>query len=163
MTLRRFLIDRSGAALVEFALALPLFLVLFAATIDGARMLWSYQTAVAGVRDATRYLGRTVPMTGCPASLPTGIAAELLAIVEDSAQGTSVTPSGVTVLSVVPSVSCDAGTAGTYRNGPVSVATVTATLRIEMPFSGLFQLVGGSADVGTFDATVSDSTRIFGS
>lgn len=159
--LSRLRLDETGAALVEFALALPLFLVLFAATVDGARMLWSYQTAVAGVRDATRYLGRVTAMGTCPSPvLPTGLQAELEAIVRTSAQGTNVTPSGVTVVSVVPVLSCPAGTAG-WRNGPVTVGTVTATLQITMPLSGVFALVGGS--VGTFSATVTDQTRVFGS
>ena len=27
-------------------------------TVEGGRLLWSYQSAIAGVRDAARYLGR---------------------------------------------------------------------------------------------------------
>ena len=155
---RRFAREESGVALIEFAITLPLILVLFATTVDGARMLWSYQKAVAGVRDATRYISRHADRSICPGGDLNGYSTRLLDIVRNNVDGEDITPGGVTVLSVVPTVSCPTGT---YRNGPVSVATVTATLRITLPFSGVFQLVGG--DIGTFDATVSDSTRIFGS
>ena len=156
--LSRFLRDETGVALVEFALALPLVLVLFATTVDGGRMLWSYQKAVSGVRDATRHLGRIADTDLCPGGSLAEHAPALLAIVRNSVAGQDITPIGVTVLSVVPTLSCPAGT---WRNGAVEVATVTATLRITMPFSGVFQLVGGS--IGTFDAVVTDQTRIFGS
>ncbi|GGL58175.1 TadE/TadG family type IV pilus assembly protein [Wenxinia marina] len=150
----------SGAALVEFALALPLFLILFAATVDGARMMWSYQKAAAGVRDATRYLGRTTPLSICGGAggSVAGRQAQLEGIVRNAIGGGSIVPAGVTVTSVVPSHVC---LAGTWRNGPVPIATVTASLEITMPFSGVFQLVGGS--VGTFTATITDQTRVFGS
>ncbi len=158
--LRRFLGDRSGAALVEFAIALPLFLILFAVTVDGARMLWSYQKSVAGVRDATRYLARVSDLDLCSGggSLA-GRQSELETIVRTSlTTGANIIPSGVQLLSVVPAHSC---VTGGFRNGPVAIASVTARLEITMPFSTVFQLVGGS--VGTFQATVTDSTRVFGS
>lgn len=145
-------------ALVEFALALPLFLVLLATAVDGGRMLWSYQKAVAGVRDATRYLGRTADIDLCPGGSVAGYADMLQRIVGNSVAGDNIVPTGVSVVSVVPTLSCPVGE---YRNGPVGVATVTATLRITMPLSGVFELIGG--DVGTFDATITDRTRIFGS
>ena len=156
--LGRFAREDRGVALVEFTLALPLMLILFAATIDGGRMLWSYQKAVAGVRDATRHLGRTATTDLCPGGSLSSHAAMLTRIVSESVSGTDIVPSGVTVVSVVPSLSCPTGT---FRNGAVEVATVTATIRITLPLSGVFQLVGGS--VGTFDATITDRTRVFGS
>ena len=156
--LRRFGREDSGVALVEFALALPLMLVLFATTLDGGRMLWSYQKAVSGVRDATRHLARTAGTDLCPGGDLASHAPALLRIVRNSVAGQDITPSGVTIVSVVPTLSCPTGT---WRNGQVEIATVTATLRITMPFSEVFRLVGGS--LGTFDATVTDQTRIFGS
>jgi Flp pilus assembly pilin Flp len=155
---RRFAREEHGVALVEFALALPLFLVLLATAIDGGRMLWSYQKAVAGVRDATRYVGRAADMGLCPGGSIAGHADMLERIVRNSVAGDDITPAGVTVVSVVPSLTCPAGA---YRNGPVGVATVTATLRLDLPLSGVFALVGG--ELGTFDATITDRTRIFGS
>ena len=156
--LGRFLREERGVALVEFTLAMPLMLILFAATVDGGRMLWSYQKAVAGVRDATRHLGRTAETDLCPGGSLDAHAAALTRIVSRSVTGTDIVPSGVSVVSVVPSLSCPAGT---FRNGPVEVATVTATIRITLPLSGIFQLIGSNR--GTFDATITDRTRIFGS
>ena len=155
---RRFAREESGVALVEFAITLPLILVLFATTVDGARMLWSYQKAIAGVRDATRYISRHADRTTCPGGDLSSYSDRLLKIVQNNVEGQSITPKGVTVVSVTPTVSCPTGV---YRNGAASVATVTATLQITLPFSNVFQLVGGN--IGTFDATISDSTRIFGS
>lgn len=156
--LRRFGREERGVALVEFAFAIPLFLVLLATAVDGGRMLWSYQKAVAGVRDATRYLGRAADIDLCPGGSVAGFSENLRRMVQNSVAGDDIVPSGVTVVSVVPTLACPVGD---YRNGPVGVATVTATLRITMPLSGVFELVGG--EVGTFDATITDRTRIFGS
>lgn len=145
-------------ALVEFAFALPLFLILFAVVADGGRMLWSYQKAVAGVRDATRYLSRSANVDICPGGTLAEYAPMLQRIVANSVAGDDIVPSGVTVVSVVPTLSCPAGD---FRNSPVGVASVTATIRITMPLSGVFQLVGG--EVGTFDAVITDRSRVFGS
>ena len=56
-----------GAALVEFAISLPMILVVSYCAIDSMRLFWSYQAAVAGVRDATRYLARIAPADICGA------------------------------------------------------------------------------------------------
>lgn len=156
--LRGFRQETRGAAFVEFAITLPLILILFAATVDGARMLWSYQKAVAGVRDATRYVSRYSERDLCPSGSLANFSGPLLRIVRNNVQGTDITPSGVTVVSVVPSLTCPTGT---YRNGPVSIATVTATVTITLPFSDVFDLIG--VTMNTFDATITDRTRIFGS
>ena len=158
--LPRFLKDRSGAALVEFAIALPLLLILFAVTVDGARMMWSYQKTAAGVRDATRFLGRAAPARICDAGgSVAGYQTQLEQIVRDAATtGQSIAIQGSNVLSVVPSHVCiDNG----YRGGVVAIATVTASVRITLPFSTVFALIGTAP--GTFTATVTDQTRIFGS
>src|SRR5687767_807230 len=63
--LARLARNERGVALVEFAILLPILLLLFAVTIEGTRMMWSYQTAIAGVRDAARYLGRITPSNVC--------------------------------------------------------------------------------------------------
>jgi Flp pilus assembly protein TadG len=54
-----------GAFLVEFAIVVPLLILLFGIVVEGGRLMWSYQTAAAGVRDAARYLGRIVPSDLC--------------------------------------------------------------------------------------------------
>ena len=57
----QFLRSNSGAALVEFALLLPLTLVTFALIAEGGRLFWSYQNVITGVRDTARHLGRVAP------------------------------------------------------------------------------------------------------
>lgn len=62
--------DRSGAAGVEFALVLPLLVVLAFGTIEIGWMIWQHAVITKGVRDGVRYLTR-VPVT-CTAAGPGG-------------------------------------------------------------------------------------------
>lgn len=161
-TIRRFAADTSGAALVEFAITLPFLLLLFAVIIEGSRMMWSYQTAITGVRDATRYVARAAPADICT----TGGAlydyvsqAELTEIVSQSTGDGSIFPKLVTVDSVSANSDCIAGSTFTYRNEP-AVAVVSAQITIQFPFTGLFALAG--ATVTSLTTTVTDRSRIFG-
>lgn len=150
--------DQHGVALVEFTLLLPMLLLVFAVIIEGSRMMLSYQTVIAGVRDATRYLARVVPGNICVTGGSVGgYATRLQAIVAQSIGGASVLPSGVTVVSVTPSYACS-GSA--YRGGAAPVATVTANLRITFPFGSVLTLFGSS--LPTISTTVTDRSRIFG-
>jgi Flp pilus assembly protein TadG len=45
-----------GVAIVEFALVLPLLLLLMFITVDYGRAVWQYNTLVKSVRDSVRYL-----------------------------------------------------------------------------------------------------------
>ena len=63
--LHRFRRAEDGTALVEFAISLPLILVVSFGTINSMRLFWSYQAAVAGVRDAARYVARMAPDNIC--------------------------------------------------------------------------------------------------
>ena len=56
---------RSGASMVEFALALPIFVFLLLGVAEVGRAIQHYHIINKALRDATRYLGR-VPVT-CPA------------------------------------------------------------------------------------------------
>jgi Flp pilus assembly protein TadG len=47
--------DESGQALVEFALVLPLFLVVVVGIIDVARVAWQENTLALAAREGTRY------------------------------------------------------------------------------------------------------------
>lgn len=153
--LARFRRDDNGAALVEFAIVLPLMLILFGVTVEGARMMQSYQSANAGVRDASRYLARVAPANSCVAGTAFNISstqAKLLSIVDNKVtNGTSSATSNLQVVSVVPTLRCVSGT---------PVARVTATLRIAFPFGNLLELGGrGLTEVTT---TITDEARIFG-
>ncbi len=56
MTPRATLRRQAGIAVVEFAIALPLLLLLLLATAEIGRMLSQYDTVTKGARDGARYL-----------------------------------------------------------------------------------------------------------
>ncbi|WP_376871886.1 TadE/TadG family type IV pilus assembly protein [Albirhodobacter sp. R86504] len=154
---RRFAREDSGAALVEFALVLPMMLLFIGLSIEGARLFWAYQATVSGVRDAARYISRAVDTDICTqgGSLSQW-EAELSAIIAQARDGGTVFPAGVEVTAVSADLSCASG----YQGGTTAVATVTAQLRIDYPFGGFFALVGLTLDSAS--TSVSDQTRIIG-
>ncbi len=159
ISLRRLANDDRGAALVEFGLLLPTLLLFFALVIEGSRTFWSYQAVIAGVRDATRFVGRAEASTVCTAG---GSVArwttKVTQIVRETADGGSIFPGSIAVGSVTPTLRC---VAGGYRIAQVPVVTVTANLTITYPFAGLFELAGVA--LGTARTSVADSTRVYGS
>ncbi len=157
--LSRFRRDESGATLVEFALVLPMLLVIFGVIIEGGRLFWSYQTTISGVRDATRYLARAAPNDICTSGgSVAGFSGQLTTIVQQSSGGVGLLPNGITVTSVTPSFAC---VTGSYRGGTVPIATVTANLTVTFPLSGLFTFFGGG-NLTTLNTTVTDRNRIYG-
>ena len=160
---RRLARDEDGVALVEFALVLPMMLVVFAVIVEGSRMMIGYQSAIAGVRDATRYLSRIVPVNICTTG--GGVSAhapQLQTIVAQSLTGGAIFPGGVTVQAngVTPALAC---VAGSYRVNPAPVVSVTALVDITFPFAGIFTLVGSSLGATPLTTTISDQSRVFGS
>ena len=84
----RFARDESGVALVEFAVVLPMMLVVFAVIIEGSRLMMSYESAISGVRDATRYLARITDAGACAVGSTvtvTGQAATLKSLIQHGA------------------------------------------------------------------------------
>lgn len=158
---RAFARRDDGAALVEFALVLPMMLLTFAVIVEGSRMMVAYQSAIGGVRDATRYLARAVPGNICATGgNVSGYAPKLSAIVGQSTTGRAVFAPSVTVTSVTPSLAC-VGVAGAYRVSPAPVATVSAVVDIAFPFRGLFTLFGAGPSA-TLTTTVTDRAKVFG-
>lgn len=153
----RFLRCERGVVLTEFAISLPLILVVFAVIVESGRTFWSYQAAISGVRDATRYLARLAPLNSCPAGDLSGYDAQLTTIVTRSVTGTTIFPPRVTVTQVSSELTC---VSGTLRQDPAPVASVTAEVTIELPFAGVFRLVGG--DLSRIDTEITDSARIYG-
>mgnify|MGYP006169453799 CR=1 FL=1 len=154
---RIFARDERGAALVEFAIILPMMLLFLALSVEGARTFWAYQATISGVRDAARFLSRVVDVdicaTGGSVSQWDG---RLLTIVRDARDGGTVFPSGVTVRSVGATLACESG----FRGGAAGVATVTAKLDIDYPFSGVFTLIG--MDLTSVATQVRDQARVIG-
>jgi Flp pilus assembly protein TadG len=158
-TLRAFLRDEDGAQLLEFAIVLPLMLLLFGVIVEGGRMMWSYQTVVSGVRDASRYLARVAPRDICTTGgSVAGYAAQLETIVTRASDGTSVLPDRVRVAGVSATLSCPAGT---FRSNAAPLVTVSADVEVTFPFARLFGFAGGTRpDLVT---SVSDQNRVYGS
>ena len=157
----KFARDDSGVALVEFALVLPMMLVVFAVIIEGSRMMMSYESAISGVRDAARYLARVTDAGACVSGSTVtvaGQAAALKTLIENGQTGSTIFAPNVTIGAVTPSFRC---VTGPYRNGPVPVAEVTAQVTVIFPLGGILVWLGG--DLPTMTTTVTDQARIFGS
>jgi TadE-like protein len=157
--LRCLAADESGTQLVEFALVLPMMLLVFGVIIEGGRMMWSYQTVVAGVRDATRYLARVTPRDICDdAEAITDYDDTLIGIIRNDNDGSSILPSGVTVTEILTELECYEGE---FRSDLAPIVTVRADVEVTFPFAGLFTLVGGSR--ATLETSVTDQSRVYGS
>jgi Flp pilus assembly protein TadG len=155
--LSRFRQDQRGAALVEFAMVLPIMLIFFATTVEGARMMWSYQAATSAVRDASRYLAMVAPIDACTsATAVTGYTDDLEEIVMVSISGATIYPGDITINSVTPRC-----VQGAHTGLHFGVVEVTASITIDYPFTRIFTLVGNSPLQG-FTATVSDQHRVYG-
>ncbi|MGJ8546042.1 MAG: TadE/TadG family type IV pilus assembly protein [Sulfitobacter sp.] len=155
----RFARDESGAALVEFAMLLPIMILFLGMIFEGGRTFWSYQTTVTGVREAARYLSRVAPIDSCATGGDVSAwNAQLSEMIRNSIDGDNLIPTSVELSSVSASMTC---TGSGYRGGNVAVATVSATLRIDYPFAAMFALSGFELAPAT--ATIRDSARILGS
>ena len=160
LTLRRFGRSQDGTALVEFAISLPLILVVSFGAIDSMRLFWSDQAAVAGVRDATRYIARIAPADICATggSL-SAYEAQLAGIIGSTIDGGGLYPPGVLINNVTAGVTC-VGTLG-LRQAQVPVATVSADLSVDLPMRGVLDRIGG-AGFGTLTTTITEQARVFG-
>ncbi|MGI1662327.1 TadE/TadG family type IV pilus assembly protein [Palleronia sp. KMU-117] len=159
--LRRFGRDESGLALVEFAICLPLMILVFGMIIEGSRLMWSFQNSISGVRDATRYLARITPADVCQPGGTTfdDQADRLTAIIRDRiGTGESILPRGVDLVDVTATLDC---VVGAYRISPAPVAQLTARVEITHPFASLFAFAGGGVEDSVI-VDVSDEARIFG-
>jgi Flp pilus assembly protein TadG len=120
-----------GQSLVEFALILPLFLLLLAGMIDFGLGLYSYMTIINAARDGAR-LGSTA----CAAATP-ACSAAISSRVTAGAGGLSVavTPTCKTSATATPpnaTVSCDSGSA---KGGGSVTVTVQYTYQMIWPLT----------------------------
>jgi len=156
--LRRLKSDTDGAALVEFGMLLPVMLLFFAMAIEGSRFFWSYQSAIAGVRDASRFVGRSVPSDICQTGGNlNGYTVVIWDIVRKTSSGNAMFPNSISINYVTTDLEC---VTGTYRLDQTPIATVSVEMEITFPFQGVFGLFGVNMEPIT--TSVTDSTRIFG-
>ncbi len=150
--------SEEGAALVEFALLLPMCLLMFAMAIEGSRTFWAYQSVISGVRDASRFVSRSASSELCNGSGSlNSYDDKVTEIVAKTVDGTDFFPSSIVVSDVTPTLSC---VSGNFAMGIVPVVNITATLDIDYPFSGIFRLIG--LDLGNVSTVVTDRSRIYG-
>lgn len=162
--------DTSGVALVEFAIFLPIFVLALAVVVEGSRIFFSYQGAIVGVRDATRYLARTAPGDICSVWGNSGlieaedssIQAALVAIIDEAMDNEQdELPDEVLRGTVAASWVCEAPPSGfVYRQTLVPMAQVSAEFTILLPLGSIFDLNG--ITLPTINHTVTDRSRIFG-
>lgn len=160
LTLRGFGFRRreDGAVLVEFGVVFPAMLLLLMLMVEAGRLLWSYQIAVEGVREAGRYLSRIAPVEICETGgSVAGLGPTLQGIVANRADNTAHFTQHVTINSVTASHDC---INGAYKLGSTPVGTVTANVTIDFPFTSIMQYFGQS--MTTVTATIQDQSRIFG-
>ena len=169
--LRRFGRRDDGVALVEFALFLPIFLLAFFVIVEFGRTFFSYQGALAGVRDATRYAARTLghdvcvgQIDGAGATVSVGTASSpdaSYAIVERNLLNeVDALPANVRILQVSTSYRCVVS-AGTFRQAEVPVARVFARIEIVLPLGEILEL-NGRPLLERIRTNIADESRIFG-
>jgi Flp pilus assembly protein TadG len=158
--LPRFRRAEDGSALVEFAISLPLMLIVSFGTIDSMRLFWTYQAAAAGVRDAARYVARVAPDDICTSGGNlSGYATQLRDIIDSTIDGGALYTGSVTISNVTATLTCE-GTLG-LRQAQVPVARVSADMSIAMPFTEILVLAGG-AGFGTLTTRIVEDARVFG-
>ena len=108
--LRAFREDRSGAAMLEFAISLPILLLILAVVIEGSRIAWTHQAAASGVRDASRFLARITQADICSnagslATFTDDFRDEATDIVAErvGSPDEQILPGGVNVVAITPS------------------------------------------------------------
>jgi hypothetical protein len=97
MTARRFLGDRSGSSAAEFALVLPLLLLLMFGIIDAGRFLWEFNRA----EKATQVGARVAIVT---ASVPSGLYSA--GYVGETYDGTTLTQGDVIPAAALGDIKC---------------------------------------------------------
>ena len=168
--LKRFRKSEDGVALVEFALFLPLFVLSLFVIIEFSRLFISYQGAITGVRDAARYMARTVAGDICVTTSGAGQASQTVSsgyyytIVTRNmdTEVDGVLPNLVTLNTITSRVTCESHSdPERYRQAQVPMAEITANFTIVFPLVGILE-INGLPLVNSITRDVTDSSRVFG-
>jgi Flp pilus assembly protein TadG len=141
-----------GTAAVEFALVLPIMIVLLFGFVEIGRLFWSYQIASAAVRDGARLAAR-LPMD-CGSLTGAGDLTRVKNLVRTGAidgTGSPLVAGWTDSASVAVAVSCIDNSGGTYSGRYLALAgipkvQVTATV----PFSFMFGPLFGNSTMTSF-------------
>ncbi len=164
--LARFKRNVSGAAVVEFAILLPVMLATFGAIVEGSRIYWNYQAAVTGVRDASRYLARITDNDVCGGAASGGTAlaggagtATTIINRNIGSGAANLFPMAVTLAGGTP-VTATYDCINVTGVGVVPVVVVQANIQLQLPFATLFSFFG--TPNGQMASTITDQSRIYG-
>lgn len=157
--------DRSGAAILEFVITLPMLMLFLAIVIEGSRIAWTHQAASAGVRDAARYIARVAPLDVCERNevavtqLETDFKDDATDIVAErvGSPDEQILPNGVDVLDVSPDFQC---MEVDYSLADIPVVEVRVQLEITFPFGGVFGWFGDPLEPLTTE--IADESRVYG-
>ena len=168
----RFRRRDDGAALVEFAVVLPMLALAFFVVVEFSRLFFNYQAAIQGVRDATRYMARTTSeeiCDGLTSSTPTVFGTPEIVtaqgiyypIVERNMQTEieGLLPLNVKLIQVRSGTRC---VAGSFAEPIVPVAEIEAIFEGTFPLIGVLELVGPVDFDHPIQHTVVDESRIYG-
>jgi Flp pilus assembly protein TadG len=134
--LKGFFAAESGAALVEAAVILPVFLTLVGGVYEFGFFLYQEQLVTSGVRDAARYLS----LTADPTSITNQSNAKNLAV-SGSISGGTPRVAGWATSDVSVSINSIDNTAGSYGGGSV-VQVVTVSTSFVGHTLGFLDLLG---------------------
>lgn len=132
-----FLGKQEGVAAIEFAILVPLIVLMVFGITEFGRALYQYNALGKSVRDGVRYLSTQAPGTGH------GVAACLAVYGNQTCTGPVLAPGlNLTMVSICDAISCPGTHASVSTgSGVVNLATVTVT---GFPFTSLvnFNLAG---------------------
>jgi Flp pilus assembly protein TadG len=134
--------DRRGQALVEFALIIPIFLVLVFGIVDAGRLVFTYNTIANAARAGARVAIVNQAASGSGACDTTQPGANALGCAQSAAVGADVAPSDITVTygGYDDSGDCGTGAPASYQIGCVVTVSVTGHFTPLTPVIG--QLIG---------------------
>jgi len=138
-----------GAAAVEFAILLPLLVVLAFGITEYGRAMYQYDTLTKSVRSASRYLSQYAPGDSGRIGIATCLALNGNA---DCTGATLVPGLAASMISVCDSVSC-AGSNFNQQTGSGTVNLVTVTIS-GYHFNSLVPLLLSSITFGDISATM---------
>ena len=167
--LARFRRSERGATAVEFAILMPIMLVCFGVIVEGARIYWNYQSAVSGVRDATRYIARITDRDVCVGRAPAttlpahNIIANAIALERIRANigtgDTNLFPVGVAITGLTTRLFCVPTPGHVQELTPVAV--VRARVQVDLPFGEVFEFFGARENAQMV-SWITDQARIYG-
>jgi Flp pilus assembly protein TadG len=148
-----------GQSLAEFALILPVFLTIFGATLDFARLYQAWISLQAATRVATEYVAANdATIVTAQQDARRFICSQMVGM-PGFKHGTGLPPSNVTQCNkpdvTVTAFSRSTSAAGASSSNPVAAATVTATLPFQMFFN--YPLL---TDNGTWTLSATESYRV---